>query len=349
MNKNENRACSVPDMTDTEQAIFKGAKIIAQGGIGAFPTETVYGLGGDATNPEAVARIYQAKGRPGDNPLILHIVDKADFAKLADNPPNYAMALIDAYWPGPMTLVAKKKPHLPPWLGGHPERAADTIGIRMPSHPIALAIIKASGCFVAAPSANKAGIPSPTLAQHVESDFTNSEIDFIVDGGQVPGGLESTVVDVTGAVPVILRPGAITPKMVEEATGLKISENLTEADTPRAPGMKYRHYAPKAPMTVIIGDDEHIASYILAHASCKDGILVTTQVRAKLGNCYGEIIELGSSHEEVSYNLYASLRRFDRLGVEKIYAQGFVEEGLGAAIMDRMKKAAEGRIIHVTE
>jgi len=356
--ENHSEAKPVPILASCQESISQAAAAIASGGIGAIPTETVYGLGADAVNPVAVARIYEAKGRPGDNPLILHIASREDFFRLADNPPSYAHALIDAFWPGPLTLVTKKKPGLQPWLGGHPNRKADTIGIRMPSHPMALTVIKASGCFIAAPSANKAGTPSPTRADHVAADFGFGEIDFILDGGAVPGGLESTVVDVTGEVPVILRPGAISPEMAAKVTGL---EPLLLSETtlaPRAPGMKYRHYAPKAPMMLLVGDERDIAAYIAAQCASvqaeKIGILVTSQTRAMLDtipvNNSAAVLTLGdkTSPETIARNLYACLRQFDILNVDIIYAEGPSQDGLGLAIMDRMKKAAEGRVIHVS-
>jgi len=324
--------------------VKEAAKIIANGGIAAFPTETVYGLGGDATNPDAVSRIYSAKGRPGDNPLILHVGNPSDFNELADSPPVYAWDLINAFWPGPLTLVAKKKASLPSWLGGHPSRTADTVGLRMPSHPMALEVIRASGCYVAAPSANKAGTPSPTRAEHVATDFADGSIDYVLDGGAVEVGVESTVVDVTGETPVILRPGAITAEMISETTGLKANGLFSTKTAPRAPGMKYRHYAPKAPMTLLVGTDEKIADFIslLTHPG-KIGILANI----KPGFSKSAIIlPLGETQERIAQNLYANLRQFDNLGVDIIYAQAPTETGLGIAILDRMKKAAEGRIIH---
>ena len=387
----------------TAKAIGNAAAIISAGGIAAFPTETVYGLGADATNPAAVARIYAAKGRPGDNPLILHIADRWAFGQLTDNPPGYAAALINAFWPGPLTLVANKKPGLPPWLGGHPSGVTSTAGIRMPSHPVALAVIKASGCIIAAPSANKAGTPSPTLAEHVATDFADGSIDFILDGGPVTCGLESTVVDVTGPEPVILRPGAITAAMISQATGLKThgfepgatdaamptacrgelcppapyrtpgDKSQPEAEAqPRSPGMKYRHYAPKAPMMLLIGNDDDIAAYITLQfakdraQNRKTGVLVTTQTKIKLEQALStslpaqdkpccanstpyHLINLGDKPETIAQNLYAGLRRFDAVGVDIIYAEAPTMDGLGIAIMDRMKKAAEGRIVYVPE
>jgi len=356
-------------MAGGAEAVREAAAIIAAGGIAAFPTETVYGLGADGFNPTAVAGIYAAKGRPGDNPLILHVAHTDTFFELTQAPPAYARALIAAFWPGPLTLVAKKKPGLPSWVGGHPKGEADTVGIRMPSHPLALDLIKQSGCVIAAPSANLAGTPSPTLAEHVAADFNKGEIDYVLDGGAVPGGLESTVVDITGPEPVILRPGAVTAQMIAKVTGLKThgpemhtnstgqSPGIKKTEPPRAPGMKYRHYAPKAPMTLLIGTASNIASYILSQSSKAQnqrvGVLVTTETEALLRPSADEplfqLITLGpkTAPEAIAQSLYASLRRFDTIGVDIIYAEGLTQDGLGTAIMDRMGKAAEGRIVYV--
>ena len=361
------------------EAVSQAAAIISGGGIAAFPTETVYGLGADAFNPTAVSGVYAAKGRPGDNPLIMHVANPEKFFELTHNPPPYSRALIEAFWPGPLTIVAEKNPSLPAWVGGHPQGTADTAGIRMPSHPLALALIEASGCIVAAPSANLAGTPSPTLAEHVAGDFVNGEIDFILDGGAVPGGLESTVVDVTGPEPVILRPGAITVEMIAEAIGLIThgpdmsmnAENSTSCTTkttkkteptapPRSPGMKYRHYAPKAPMTLLIGSENGIAAYVQTQCTNAQnqrvGILLTEETEAILrqnlpASPSFQFITLGikTSIETIAQNLYAALRKFDAIGVDVIYAEGTAQDGLGIAIMDRMRKAAEGRIIHLPE
>jgi len=356
----------------------EAAAVIAGGGIAAFATETVYGLGADAFNPTAVAKVYAAKGRPGDNPLIMHIAAHEIFFELTENPPSYAHALIKAFWPGPLTLVAKKKPGLPAWVGGHPQGTADTVGIRMPSHSLALAVIRESGCVVAAPSANLAGTPSPTLAEHVAVDFKHGDIDFILDGGAVTVGLESTVVDITGPKPVILRPGVITAEMVAEVTGItaqrpdlpvyveseKLAQdqksNASPASTPRSPGMKYRHYAPKAPMTLLIGSESVIAAYVLEEcAKAQDhrvGVLVTEETEAILRHTLCEtsthpfkLIILGRKAAPVTIakNLYASLRQFDAMDVDVIYAEGLAQDGLGIAIMDRMRKAAEGRVVHL--
>ena len=326
----------------TQRDISIAAQVVKNGGIVAFPTETVYGLGGDALNPRAVQNIYAAKGRPGDNPLILHVATIPQFLKLANHVPDYAIALANAYWPGPLTLVVKKNSRLPSWVGGHPENNATTVGIRIPQHPTALALIKATGRPIAAPSANKAGRPSPTSAQHVKDDFgKKGEVDFIIEGEISDVGLESTVVDVTGDTPVILRPGAITADMIKETTGMG-ADSVLKTDTPRAPGMKYRHYAPKAPMEILNGSGENIANYIFAQPFAPDekiGVLAHSTVIKKLAK-QKNIVPIVIN----SKNLFASLRHFDKQNVTHIYAQKVHGTGIAVAIMDRMLKAAEGNI-----
>jgi len=351
--------------------MITAGEMIKNGGLVAFPTETVYGLGADAFNPQAVERIYTAKGRPGDNPLILHVASPAVFFELAQNPPPYAAKLIEAFWPGALTLVVKKNANLPHWLGGHPSRQTDTIAIRMPANPVAQAIIASSGCVIAAPSANKAGTPSPTTANHVKDDFVSGEVDMIVDGGSVALGLESTVIDATSAEPAILRPGAVTGEMINATLGIDIftvatafsATNRDKASTshgndsapcapPRSPGMKYRHYAPKAPMTIIVGASENIAAYIKKECKTSDwqsvGILASSDFLYDFAT--GEkakVLALGGTPKAAAQNLFAHLRTFDKLGVSEIYAEAIHGTGLGVAIMDRMLKAAEGRIIYV--
>jgi len=334
--------------------IEEAADIIKNGGLVAFPTETVYGLGADAFNSRAVERIYAAKGRPSDNPLILHVADIKQFLELVEPPPDYALALAKAYWPGPLTLIAKKKYHIPEWVGGHPQKSTATIGVRVPNHPIALALITAAGCPIAAPSANKSGRPSPTSAAHVAEDFSaNSEIDIVLDGAISNVGLESTVVDVTGDFPVILRPGAITKEMILKTTGLQPSE-ATVTDAPRSPGIKYKHYAPKAQVIILKGEPGSIAEYILkeckANAEQKIGVLVTAPTKSILDkNALPnmKVITLGNGHEAMAKNLFSNLRQFDKLGVSVIFAESVQFSGLGIAIMDRMLKAAEGNVFNV--
>ena len=320
------------------------AEIIHSGGLVAFPTETVYGLGADAFNANAVARVYSEKGRPGDNPLILHIANAEDFNKLAHNPPKYASALIKAFWPGALTLVVQKSPDLPEWLGGHPMGKTATVGVRMCANPIANTFIKAAG-IIAAPSANKAGRPSPTTLAHVIEDFGEADGIAAIDGGSTAVGLESTVVDITGKEPVILRHGAVTQEALRELVSL---EKYTEAtDTPRSPGMKYRHYAPRAEMTILSGTPENIASYVQKYATSTTIALVNKTIAPFLDASAITTLILGDNKEAIARNLFSYLRECDRLGAQRIFAQAVDTEGLGAAIMDRMTKAAEGRIIYV--
>jgi len=336
------------------ESITKAANIIKDGGLVAFPTETVYGLGADAFNGRAVERIYSAKGRPGDNPLILHVANTGQLLELADSPPPYALALAKTYWPGPLTLIVKKKYHLPEWLGGHPQNSTATIGIRIPSHPVALALIEAASCPIAAPSANKSGRPSPTSAVHVADDFSGTnEIDMILDGAISNIGLESTVVDVTGDYPVILRPGAITQEMIQEVTQLQLRD-ASVTDTPRSPGIKYRHYSPKAPMAILKGEPNAIAAHIKNECETKPeqliGVYVTEATKTILETYQLQninYIHLSNDPQIVAQNLFAHLRQFDKLNVFIIFAEAVPDTNLGTAIMDRMLKAADGNTINV--
>jgi len=325
--------------------IKKAAGVIKAGGLVAFPTETVYGLGADAFNPQAVEKIYKAKGRPGDNPLIAHIANTESFFKLAESPYPYVEKLIEAFWPGALTLIVKKKAELPDWLGGHPSCKTSTLGIRMPAHPTALALIEAAGCPISAPSANKAGRPSPTTAEHVADDYTLGEIDMILQGVNSEIGIESTVLDVTGELPIILRPGAITEAMIAEVTKIAFTQkNNIDDVAPRAPGMKYRHYAPKAPMVILNGTSQNIAAYVSKSNEKKIGVLATENFNLPPNAI---LLTLGNDKETIAQNLFARLRAFDKLGVDIIYAQAIPDTGLGLAIMDRMLKAAEGNVINV--
>ncbi|MCL2225335.1 MAG: L-threonylcarbamoyladenylate synthase [Defluviitaleaceae bacterium] len=351
-----------------KSVIAKASEHLCKGGLVVFPTETVYGLGADAFNAEAVAQVYSEKGRPGDNPLILHIANMENFRELSHQPPQYAFALAEAFWPGPLTLVARKNPALPAWLGGHPSRTTETIGIRMPAHPIAQSLLEESKCIIAAPSANKAGKPSPTTLAHVMEDFPNSGI-FPLDGGSATVGLESTVVDVTGDAPIILRPGFITEEQIFKTLGTPSptppqgissldpkflqDEKLCEDERPRSPGMKYKHYAPRADMTLVNGDSERVAGYVLGavneNPNAKIGILIGKKTLRYLKNAppSAKILLLGDNEKDIAHNLFARLREFDKLDVDIIFAETTPENGLGVAIMDRMRKAAEGRVVYV--
>ena len=234
-----------------EKQVHNAARLIKEGGLVAFPTETVYGLGADALNPQAARRIYQAKGRPSDNPLIVHIADPAKLTQIAERIPQRAMALGERFWPGPLTMIFPKKDCVPLATTG----GLETVAVRMPDHPVALALIAASTGFIAAPSANASGRPSPTLAEHVYLDL-NGRIPMILDGGPVGIGLESTIIDFSEEVPIILRPGFVTKEMAEAVIGevrLDPGRKIGEAIAPKAPGMKYRHYAPKAELILVRG------------------------------------------------------------------------------------------------
>ena len=335
---------------DLSEEVKKAAMHIRQGGLVAFPTETVYGLGGDALNKKSVENIYKAKGRPGDNPLIVHIACTCDFYKLALEPPPYAKELIECFWPGPFTLVVRKNPELPKWFGVHPDLESKTVGIRMPSNPVALSFIKESGCFIAAPSANIAGRPSSTSPKHIITDFPHHKDlgIYVLDGGASTLGLESTVVDITGDKPVILRPGSVTPCQIEGVVG-EVGKQLMQNDAPRSPGMKYKHYAPNAPVTLIDGTNENIALFLSKKANEEHmGAIVFSETFEHLPESTKENgVFFATKSDTYAKNLYENLRAFDSVKVATIYAQTMPTAGIGAAVMDRLYKASEGRIINV--
>ena len=317
-----------------KNSILQAAEILKGGGLVAFPTETVYGLGGIATQPSAIEKIYAVKGRPSDNPLILHISDISMLSDLSEQLPRYTQHLIRAFWPGPLTLVVKKQSNL------NFARDFDTIGVRMPKNEIALSLISGCGEAIAAPSANTSGRPSPTCAGHVAEDL-GGKIEMILDGGFCEIGLESTVLDISGEIPVLLRPGAITPDMLKPIIGeFEIATEASTSAIPKSPGMKYMHYAPKAQMTLVLGDVSAVRQYIQKLADDHTAILTTSPHPYK-----GYTIHLGKDEGEVAANLFLALRKCDQLGFTKILAEGCIEEGLGLAIMNRMKKAASYNIV----
>lgn len=333
------------------EVIRKAAEILRAGGLVAFPTETVYGLGGNGLDDAACKKIYLAKGRPSDNPLILHISEREELGKIVREVSPAAKKLMDAFWPGPLTLVFPKADIVPEKATG----GLDTVAVRFPSHPVARAIIRAAGLPVAAPSANSSGKPSPTRASHVEFDLAG-KIDMIVDGGAAEWGLESTIVDVSGDIPMILRPGAVTKEMLEEAVGSVAVDpailSKPEGDfRPKAPGMKYTHYAPKAEVWLVRGSREAVAACInrLAEAERKAGKVIGVMATAETEELYNAdaVLSLGSREklEEIGSNLFKTLRKFDFLGMDKVYAEVFPEEGEGMAIMNRLNKAAGYRAI----
>ena len=346
--------------TDPEQ-MARAGQILLRGGLVAFPTETVYGLGANALDKEAAAKIYAAKGRPSDNPLIVHIADLASLETIAREVPESAYLLAERFWPGPLTMILRKKEGVPDTTtGGLP-----TVAVRMPSHPAALELIRQGGGFVAAPSANTSGRPSPTTAGHVAEDL-DGKIDVIIDGGPVGIGLESTIVDLTEPVPVILRPGAVNLEMLRETLGdVEVDKALYRDDPdlrPKAPGMKYRHYAPKADMMIVEGPEEEVTAAIERlvkrdlDRSLKVGILSSDEGAAvyshlsegegasQAGKDGGQLLikRAGgrSEEEKVAGRLYRLLREFDAAGVDVIYSEAFDTPRLGQAIMNRLVKAA---------
>ena len=366
-----------------EDGILSGAAAcLRAGGLVAFPTETVYGLGADGLNPQASKKIYAAKGRPSDNPLIVHIADMNALEELTCSNEN-AYTLAHAFWPGPLTIILPKKDIVPKETTG----GLDTVAIRMPSHPAALSLIRQSGVYVAAPSANISGRPSPTKAEHVIEDMSG-RIDYIVDGGPVGIGIESTIVDLSGDVPTILRPGYITKKMLEEMIGEVIMDPALEKPLemesfgihPKAPGMKYTHYAPKGELTLVEEDFGNKAIYQsvsnisetekkedrvnnkqdvikkireLADEKRKQGFRVGIMAPVETIAFYKEyadvVICVGdrSRQTTVAAGLYAALREFDEQGAEYIYAESFRGDELSYAIMNRLLKAAGQRVIYV--
>lgn len=336
------------------EAIQKAGKILREGGLVAFPTETVYGLGGNALDPKASMKIYAAKGRPSDNPLIVHISDIKDLAKITTEIPEGARILAEKYWPGPLTMILPKADSVPKETTG----GLDSVAVRFPSDRIAQELIKAAGGFVAAPSANTSGRPSPTMAEHVEEDLGDA-IEMIIDGGQVGIGLESTIVDFTEDVPVVLRPGYISLEMLKDTLGdVRMDRGLLITDSsvhPKAPGMKYRHYAPKADLSIVEGPQDEVIACInrLTHEAVenglKAGIIATDETKDQYSD--GLVLSIGSREEEetIAHHLYEVLRDFDEAQVNVIYSEAFYTPRMGQAIMNRLLKAAGHKIIKTQE
>ena len=337
-----------PDLNALDEA----GRILKEGGLVAFPTETVYGLGGNALDPGASMRIYKAKGRPSDNPLIVHIASMEDLYRIAADVPAAAERLAERYWPGPLTMIFPKKDIVPSETTG----GLDSVAVRFPDHKIARELILRAGGFVAAPSANTSGRPSPTLASHVSEDL-GERIDMIIDGGQVSIGLESTIVDFTEEIPVVLRPGFLNLQMLEEVLGeVRMDPGLSSENEhvrPKAPGMRYRHYAPKAELTIIEGDPAAVQMEIRTRTSReiedgrKVGIICTEESRNVYPN--GNVVCIGSRAQEetIAHHLYEVLRGFDDSGVDVIYSESFYTPKMGQAIMNRLLKAAGHRVVEV--
>lgn len=344
-------------ITDKEQLkdeeLLEAARILREGGLVAFPTETVYGLGGNALDERASEKIYAAKGRPSDNPLIAHISCMEELPALVREIPEAGRRLAEAYWPGPLTMIFRKRDEVPYETTG----GLETVAVRMPSDPVASRLIRLAGVPVAAPSANTSGRPSPTRAEHVIEDL-NGKIDMIIDGGQVGIGVESTIVDVSGEIPVLLRPGAVTMEMLENVLGqVDIDPAIigpVSADIkPKAPGMKYRHYAPKADMVLVEGEMEQVVRYINQETKKAQkegktvGIICTEESRNRYPEGILEVIGSREHEETVAHNLFAVLRDFDSRKVDCIFSESFSRDQLGQAIMNRLCKAAGYHIVKV--
>lgn len=335
-----------------KQDLSFAAKVLRRGGLVAMPTETVYGLAANALDPDAVKRIFKAKGRPSDNPLIIHIGAMDQLPALVTEISPIAKKLMSTFWPGPLTLVFFASPVVPEIVSA----GLSTVAIRFPSHPVALELINSSGLVLAAPSANTSGKPSPTTAQRVLEDL-DGKIDVIIDGGRVDVGLESTVLDVTTSIPTILRPGKITKKMLEEVVGkVEVDPALRSLGDhnfiPKAPGMKYTHYSPNALVYIVEGPEKDVIRTIedltiKAHETNKKiGIMATDETISSYSQ--GDVIvSLGSklNLETIAHSLFEALRAFDDAKVDIVYTEGFSSDGIGDAIMNRLIKAASHNII----
>lgn len=335
------------------EELAEAAQILRDGGLVAFPTETVYGLGANALDETAAKKIYAAKGRPSDNPLIAHISCLEELKPLVAYIPEAGRKLAEAYWPGPLTMVFPKSDIVPYGTTG----GLDTVAVRMPSDPVANRLIKLAGVPVAAPSANTSGRPSPTTAQHVWQDM-EGKIEMILDGGPVGIGVESTIVDVSGDVPTLLRPGAITMEMLRETVGRVEIDPAIQAPPsadlrPKAPGMKYRHYAPHADLQLVEGETDRVVETIndlvkekLAEGKMV-GVICTDETRARYPQGEVRSVGLRAKEETIAHNLFAVLREFDDLKVDCIYSESFSKDHLGQAIMNRLTKAAGYHILKV--
>lgn len=335
-----------------DDILKEAGQVIKEGGLVAFPTETVYGLGGDALNRDSSGKIYKAKGRPSDNPLIVHISKMEDLALIVKEIPEAAYRLAEEFWPGPLTMIFHKSDLVPKETTG----GLNTVAVRMPSHPVAQKFIEYAGGYVAAPSANVSGRPSPTRAKYVIEDM-DGKIDMILDGDGIEIGLESTIVDLTGQVPMILRPGYITLDMLEKVLG-KVDMDKTILDLnckepPKAPGMRYRHYAPKGHLTIVEGSGEKTVAAInelirKAHAKGeKVGVIGTEETKNLYLGDSVKSVGKRKDEEAIARALYTLLREFDDENVTVIYSESFSECHMGQAIMNRLLKAAGHNIIYV--
>ncbi len=331
------------------ELLESAASLLKAGGLVAFPTETVYGLGAIYTNEAALLKVFAVKGRPADNPLILHIWRREQLNELASEITPKAERLIKAFWPGPLTLIFPKQSHVSPVVTA----GLDTVAIRMPSHPVARELLRRTNVAVAAPSANLSGRPSPTRGSHVIEDL-DTKIDLIIDAGSCSEGVESTVLSLQESTPIILRPGSVTIEMLETVLDEKVDlAKPGEVNRPQAPGMKYRHYAPKAPAILVEGDNDLVVREInrllgLNPPQMKVAVLSTTDNITKYSNEW--VLDMGPIYEPavIARRIYDLLRFCDTLAVEQIYIEGMPAEGIGMAILNRLRKASGGHIVDVS-
>lgn len=332
---------TVDNSMDNKEKYQQAVDMLKAGEVVAFPTETVYGLGAAATDEKAVAKIFEAKGRPSDNPLIVHIGTKEEVAHYAKHISEQAKKLMDAFWPGPLTLVFEQIPDI---IAANVTPGVTTVGVRMPDHPVALGLLRTLKLPLAAPSANRSGKPSPTEAKHVEKDL-EGRIPLILDGGQTGVGLESTVIDMTTVPPVILRPGGVTKEMIESVIGpVEAAHEIEAEEAPRSPGMKYAHYAPEAPLFIIERNQEKINQAVTAVQSegQKVAVVGPNEFRASEADWYFAIGAM-SNINEMAANLYHALRQCDMTDADLILAIETDLDGVGEAFMNRLLKAADGR------
>jgi len=339
------RIFRIEKIKDGASAIDAAAKIIKRGGTVAIPTETVYGLGANGLDSEAVNKIFIAKGRPQDNPLILHVADESWIERYCMDVPQAAWLLTKNFWPGPLTIILKRRDIVPDvTTAGLP-----TVGMRCPKHPVTNALIKAADLPIAAPSANISGRPSTTSFEHVFQDM-DGKIDAIIDGGDCAVGLESTIIDLTESPPRLLRPGGVTLEQLRAVLGnVTIDEAIRhivkDGEKPKAPGMKYRHYAPRAPVTVVCGYPERTAQYIREQATEESGILCFDEYGFMFSNKHTRTFGRSTDLKAQAERLFDALRSFDETDVTEIFAQCPSDEGLGLAIANRLKKAAGFRTV----
>lgn len=333
------------DKLENFPQLQEAAELLRKGEVVAFPTETVYGLGGNAQSDEAVEKIFVAKGRPSDNPLIVHIAMKEQLFDFVEILPQKAEKLMEHFWPGPLTIILSYKEGT---LSQKTTAGLRTVGIRMPDHPVALTLLEIAGLPIAAPSANRSGKPSPTTAGHVKEDL-DGRIAGIVDGGPTGVGVESTVVDCTTEIPVILRPGGVTKEQLEAVVGeVLVDPALNDQDeTPKSPGMKYRHYAPDAPLYLVDGTREKIQALIRERRQegVKVGVLTTEENRDYYDADFVYVCGQREHLETVASSIYEALRSFDKENIDMIYSEMFPNIGVGNAIMNRLLKAAGQKVI----